>query len=108
MVSKQNLVEEEKNDSWIYNTHLLSSFRNMISLPKRPLSDGQIKEQILQKEILNLLFLFGSRYVEVCKWNNSLKDLQRIALYNTFVRSIVVRINYNSNWKECVTEVVYV
>lgn len=35
---------------------LLSSFRNRVSLPKRPLSDYQIKQQILEKEILYLRF----------------------------------------------------
>lgn len=64
---------------------LLSSFRNTISLPWRPLSGCQTKQQILEKEILYLqiptLNLLGSRYVEACKWNNGLKDLQRVALY---------------------------
>lgn len=82
---------------------LLYSVRNTISLPKRPLSDCEIKQQILEKEILYLQFptldLLGSRYAEVCEWNNGLKGLQRLALYNTFVSTTVVRINYNSNLK---------
>lgn len=68
---------------------LLPSFRNTISLPKRPLSDCQMKQQILEKEILYLQFptlnLLGSRYAEACKWNNGLKDLQKVALHNTLL-----------------------